>query len=135
MLLRLRRGERAVESVALVNSGYETRGPEVLLPLSLAEGLGLLPELPSGSVVREYVLADGSVARLIRVPDAVEVSAVEEDRVVGGVRASAAISEGVDEVLIGDKLAGALGIVALDFAEGLWCFRDELGKRERQSRA
>jgi len=37
------------------------------------------------------------------------------------------VAERADEALISDKLAGRLGIVALDFGEGLWCFRDELG--------
>ena len=27
-----------------------------------------------------------------------------------------------------------LGIVALDFGEGLWCFRDEIGRVTRRSR-
>jgi len=131
--LRLRRGSRSVDVVALVNSGYETLEPEVLVPASIAKELGLLPTLPPGSVVKEYVLADGTVTRLIRVPRAAMVSVVEEDRVVGDVEAHVVISDKADEVLISDKLAGKLGIVALDFAEGLWCFRDEIGKKVRKS--
>ena len=43
------------------------------------------------------------------------------------------ISDRADEPLISDKLAGALGIAVLDFAEGLWCFRDEIGVKARKS--
>lgn len=131
--LRLRGADRYADVVALVNSGYETLEPEVLVPSRVAEELGLLPTLPPGSAVKEYVLADGSTVRLIRIPRALNVSVVEEDRVVGDVEVSVVVSDKADEVLISDKLAGRLGIVALDFAEGLWCFRDELGKRVRKS--
>ena len=44
------------------------------------------------------------------------------------------MAERADEVLISDKLAGRLGIVALDFGEGLWCFRDELGRVDLSGR-
>jgi len=37
------------------------------------------------------------------------------------------VGERADEVLVSGKLAGRLSIVVLDFAEGLWCFRDEVG--------
>lgn len=131
--LRLRRGDRSVDVIALVNSGYETAEPEILLPSHIAEELGLLPSLPSGSMIKEYVLADGSVARLIRIPRTLRISIVEEDGVFGDVEASAVISDRADEVLISDKLAGRLGIVALDFAEGLWCFKNELGEKIRRS--
>ena len=132
MRLRGLRGGEA-EVVALVNSGYETSRPEMLLPASLAHQLGLYPALPQGSEVREYVLADGTRARLVRIPDALEVSVVTEDRVVGPVKCDVAIAEGAEEPLIGDKLADALSIVALAIGEGLWCFRDELGRRTRRS--
>jgi len=133
--LRLERGGRSLDVVALVNSGYEVAEPEILIPSPIAEALGLLPELPPGSVVREYVLADGSTVKLLRIPRAVRVSVVEEDRVVGGVEAHAVVCDKADEVLVSDKLAGRLGIVALDFGEGLWCFRDEIGVKTRRSYA
>lgn len=131
--LRLRVEGRHIDVVALVNSGYETLEPEVLVPSGIAEKLGLLPILPSGSMIKEYVLADGSVAKLIRIPKALKASVVEEDRIVGDVEVNVVISDKADEVLISDKLAGKLGIVALDFADGLWCFKDELGRKVRKS--
>lgn len=46
---------------------------------------------------------------------------------------SAIVSQGARYVLLNDKLLGRLGVVLLDFGEGIWCFRDELGRRERRS--
>ncbi len=132
--LRLVRGNYSIEVVALLNSGYETSDPELLVPVTTARELSLYPQLPQGSIIREYKLADGSVTRLIKVPRAILVYAVEEDRVVGPVETSIVIAERAEESLISDKLAGKLGIVVLDFAEGYWCFRDEVGRVTRKSK-
>ena len=135
--LRLARAsdrERSIEVVALVNSGYEVAEPEILLPSNVARELGLLPRLPDGSMVKEYFLADGSTTRLVWIPRAVRVHVVEEDRVEGGVESNVLVSDRAREPLISDKLAGRLGIVALDIGGGLWCFRDEIGKRVRRTR-
>jgi hypothetical protein len=132
--LRLSRGGHSVDVVALVNSGYETVEPEILVPPVTARELHVYPELPYGAVVGEYRLADGSTTKLIRIPRAVNVYVLEDDRVVGPVESSLVIAEKADEPLISDKLAGGLGIVALDFGEGLWCFRDEIGRVTRRSR-
>lgn len=130
--LRLESGESNVVAIALLNSGYEALRPEILLSLSCARELALYPP-PQESEVVEYVLADGSTRRLVRVPRALRVYAVEEDRIVGPVEADAVVSEGAEEPLISDKLAGKLGVAVIDFAEGIWCFRDELGRRERRT--
>ena len=139
MALRLRlRLESAkgssIDVIALVNSGYETTRPEILVPPDVAKALGYYPELPAGAMIREYVLADGSRTRLIKVMDAVKVHVVEEDRVVGGVISDLVISERAEEVLISDKLTDKLNIVMIAVGEGLWCFRDELGKKIRRTK-
>ena len=132
--LRLVRGDNNVEVIALVKSGYETLEPEILVPSNIAENLSLYPRLPQGAIIKEYKLADGSISKLIKISKAILVYAVEEDRVVGPVESSLAIAERAEEPLISDKLAGKLGIVALDFGEGLWCFGDEISKVTRRSR-
>lgn len=137
MVIRLRvrlksiRG-REVEVVALVGSGYESRRPEILIPANLARELGIYPVLPASAEVIEYVLADGSRTKLIRVRDALEVQVIANGRLNLPVRCDVVIAENAEEVLIGDKLADALGIVAIAMGEGLWCFRDELGKIVRR---
>ncbi|MGC8543290.1 MAG: hypothetical protein ACP5GZ_11825 [Vulcanisaeta sp.] len=124
---------RTMVTKALVTAGYETQEPEILIPRGIAEDLNLLPKLPSGSEVRNYVLADGTVTRLILIPNAVQVWVLENDREVGGIMAHVAVSERADEVLLSDKLVSKLGIVLLDIGEGIWCFKDEIGKTVRRS--
>ncbi|MCI4437857.1 MAG: hypothetical protein JHC33_13705 [Ignisphaera sp.] len=53
--LRILREDRVVEVITLVNSGYETASPQLMIPVSLAKVLGLWP--PS-SDARERVLED-----------------------------------------------------------------------------
>ena len=124
-------GARAVELVAIANSGFVSPEPEVLLPFSLAERLAL-SELAEPEAARK-TLGDGSEAVVLKYRGAVKVYVVEEDRVEGPVQAHALASPRALYPLLNDKLLGRLRIVLLDFAEGTWCFRDELGKRERKS--
>ncbi|MEM0223122.1 MAG: hypothetical protein QXJ99_01830 [Thermofilum sp.] len=56
--LKGRRGE-VVESVAVANAGYESEGPEVVIPVRVAERLGLWPKLPEGTEVQAYEVAEG----------------------------------------------------------------------------
>jgi len=132
--LRVSRGRsRGVELIALVNSGYETETPELLVPPWVAEELGLYPRLPRGSEVRDYVLADGSRTKLIRIRSAVEVRVITEDRISEPSECDIVIAEGAEEPLISDKLADALKVAIIAVGEGLWCFRDEVGRKLRKS--
>lgn len=127
--LRLVASARELEIVGIANSGFIGREPEVAFPKRVAEELGVLAKEP---VYEERVLADGTTVRLPTYHDAVEVYVVAGDREVGPVRASAVVSGG-KYVLLNDKLLGELGVVCLDFADGLWCFRDEVGRKVRAS--
>ena len=129
--VRLEASGGSVEAVALVNSGYESARPEILVPEGIAARLGVGGA--EGAEVREYVLADGSTSRLTRYRSAVRVYVLAEDRVVGPVTADLVVARAADEPLISDKLADALMISAVAIGEGLWCFRDELGRRVRRS--
>jgi hypothetical protein len=125
--VKLCRGSACVEVLAIANSGFVGAEPEVLVPPRVSEALfGPSPQVE----LVERVLADGSRALLPRALEAVEVYAVEEDRMVGPVKARAYI--GGRFALLNDKLLGRLGIVIIDAGEGLWCFRDELGLRTRR---
>ncbi|MFB6470511.1 MAG: hypothetical protein TU36_004670 [Vulcanisaeta sp. AZ3] len=122
-------GKTAVTK-ALVTTGFETTEPEILIPRSVAEDLDLLPKLPSGSEIRSYTLADGTITRLIFIPSAVQVQVIEDDRVSDSVVANVIVSEKANEALLSDKLASRLGIVLLDIGEGVWCFKDELSSNK-----
>ena len=123
--LRIRRGNVEVVTSALVNSGFETSDPEVILPPALADILRVRG-------VAEYRVAGGGNTSGIRVGE-VMVKLVLDDRETEEVRAVGTMLLGEDEVLISDRLASVLGIVILDPYEGLWCVKDELGKKVRKS--
>jgi len=121
--VRVRCGERELTTVALLNTGFESDEPEILLPLRAAERLGLWPP-PAGARTETYVSASGYM-RVVRVPRAGTVAVLAEDRCSEEVPADFIISELTDEVLLNDRLIGRLRIVILDPGEGLWRFRDE----------
>ena len=124
-------GKRSIDVVALVNSGFISFEPELLLPASLAEQLELSKVFKSSTM--ERLLADGSRARLVKFPRSVIVKVVCDDRESDPVEASVLVAERASLPLVNDKLVGKLRVVILDAGEGLWCFRDELGKKIRRS--
>jgi len=119
--LRLRYCDKVLETSALVNTGFETPNPQILLPVKVAERLSLWPELPRDTLVEIYDTAGGPV-RVYRVRNAVNVEIPEKGI---SVIADAVISHTEVEVLISDKLADELMIVIERPGEGIWRFRDE----------
>jgi predicted aspartyl protease len=57
--VRIKYGDASLDLVALVNTGYETDVPEILVPVSVAEKLGIYPRLPDGTIVETYKTAAG----------------------------------------------------------------------------
>ena len=119
----LQSNEEVITS-ALVNSGFEAETPQLLIPRSLAVRLGLWPPPPEARLV-EVGTAGGPVRNYL-IPNALAVSAVTDDRVVGPIKCDAMISSLEYEVLISDVLGSELGIVILDL-RGKWRFSDEEG--------
>jgi len=124
---------RDVITSALANSGFETEEPEVVLPLRVAEKLGLYPRLPSGTVVEEYVGVGGFRVSTFRVSRVLKVYVVCEDRVKGPIEATAIITPGENEVILSDKALDALGIILTKPGEGLWRFNDDAPDTVRRS--
>ncbi|MCX8205031.1 MAG: hypothetical protein N3H31_05220 [Candidatus Nezhaarchaeota archaeon] len=121
--LKIALSGRSVEAVALVNTGFEGDAPELLIPLHVAERLGIWPTLPEDALIETYRSASG-LMRVYRVKGA-EASLIAEDVRPSTVPVYLAISEYTDEVLINDQLTSCLGIVIEDPAEGLWRLRGE----------
>ena len=117
--VRSRLSGKAVETIALINSGFETLKPQSIIPMKLAEVLGLWPSLPKNSYIKEYGTAAGSIKMYVA-PDVLEVCIVVDGHCISIATSDAVISLIEEEVLIGDKLAGKLGIMVYDFAEGIW---------------
>ena len=126
--VRMHYGGRYVEGLGIANSGFAGREPEVALPREHVRGL--LGEAPKAILV-EKTLADGSRTLLPKLVEPLDAYVVAEDRVEGPVRAYAYVTRG-GFILLNDALLSALQVAIIDPLEGVWCFRDELGKRERK---
>ncbi|MEM2187185.1 MAG: hypothetical protein QXI60_03845 [Thermofilaceae archaeon] len=109
--------------MAVANAGYESEGPEVI-PVRVAERLGLWPRLPEGTEVQAYEVAGGLKVRSYVIGDCLEVQVVAEDAASDPVR-TAAVMEGESEILLSDASISAHRIVIEDPKRGLWRFRGE----------
>ncbi|MBI4613969.1 MAG: hypothetical protein HY720_10205 [Planctomycetes bacterium] len=129
------KGDRPAEirTVALANSGYEAGKSDLSLPIAAANLLGLWPPPPEAH--REVVQAYGGLLEIAALPDAVRVRVLTSDRDGPVVNAGVLFTQTDNEVVLSDWLVGALAIVLLEPGIGAWCFRDELGQRNRASEA
>lgn len=116
----------------MVNTGFESPGPELVLPEATAQRLEI-GRRPKGARRVPYVAVAGRKLSLLRLPTSVEVVLLAGDREKDPVGASALVTRGETEVLLSDKLAGALAIAIEDAGEGLWRLREEPPERARKS--
>lgn len=120
-----------IETSALINSGFTTERPQLLIPRKLAEELGLWP-LPPQALIVELATAGGPIRNYL-IPEALEVQVVEPDKCSRVVKADVIISNIEDEVLVNDILSEELGIVLLGIASGKWRFMDDPPSKVRRS--
>lgn len=117
--VQLKRDERVVDGVALVNSGYEApEEPEIHLPLKLVSMLGFkLKERETyravGVNVEAYILGY------------IDVRVVEAERSSSWIRARAVCTKDEYEILLSDHLTESLGIEPIKPASGYWRFSGE----------
>ncbi|MHA1709905.1 MAG: hypothetical protein ACTSXJ_08830 [Candidatus Baldrarchaeia archaeon] len=88
--IKSKRTGRTVETAALVNSGFKTDTAQLLIPLRLAERLGLWP--PSLEVRRDEYGTSGGDVTLYVIPNELIVSVVAENRESDEVMCDAVIS-------------------------------------------
>jgi len=125
---------KVLEATALVNTGFETEGPQLLLPVKAAEKLDLWPNLPPEARVEIYDTAGGPM-RVYLILQKAKTAVLTEDRESREVLSDIVISHTEVEILISDKLAGKMQIVIEDPGEGIWRFRDDSPERKRVSQA
>jgi len=128
----IKAGERELETAALVNTGYGSDEPEIVVPARLAEKLGMWPEFPKGTKVEVYS-SIGGVVSLYLVPRAASVILKARDRDTKSVPVHVVISDKENEVLLSDKLLDALNIELKRPGAGIWKFLDDPPDRERVS--
>jgi hypothetical protein len=121
--LRIRTTEgRAVEAIALLNSGFEAPTPQLIVPIDVAKELGLWP--PEGAVEVELETVGGPV-RAWFYPRRAFVKVVASDAESKEVLTDVIVAPTVNEPLISDMLADELEIAVEAFGRGLWRFRWE----------
>ncbi|RJX15295.1 hypothetical protein CW703_06875 [Candidatus Bathyarchaeota archaeon] len=124
-------GFESVEAVAIANSGFVGMEPEILIPPTIARQLKL-HEIGEPEIFTK-VTGDGRRVKFKGYKASGKVYIITEDRVEGPVISTILLSTRGRYILFNDKLLSRLKIVLLDFGEGTWCFRDELGRKERKT--
>jgi len=109
--LRARASGGAIEVSALINSGFETDSPQLLIPMRLARRLALYPPPITSSIIE--IGTAGGPSRVFLIREALEVWAITDDREVGPKLVDVLISPIEEEVLVNDKLTEELGIILL----------------------
>ncbi len=129
--LKLECRESTVETPALANSGYESETPQVLVPIKLAEKLGLWP--PARGLEESEFETAGGPLRVWIAPRACRARVVAASTTSRDVEADIVVSPVADEVLLSDKMISELEIALEDVGRGLWRFRWEPREVERRS--
>jgi len=121
---------RGVETVALVNSGFESSEPDICVPLGLAKRLGLWPPV---SFESEEAMTAGGEVPLFRLPARAEVQLLAGGEVKSSSPCSIVANPYIDEALLSDYLIDELGIVPISFRRGLWRHRSDPEGAVRES--
>jgi hypothetical protein len=131
--IQRRKGQQVVQTPALLNSGYESEIPELLLPAALAQRLGLSPDLPEEAQSISYETA-GGITQMYRIEGALNVRALVQGRDTDTVICSAAISELEREAILSDAAIEKLCIEVFSPHSGKWKFIDEKDLRDSVAR-
>lgn len=114
--------KRHLEGAALLNGGFSSKAPSLLLPRKAA--LTLFPQYPAGTRPMGATTAGGRVS-LRAASEPAWVHVVTQDRKGPNVRFQVVVSEEEDEILVSDYGIDALGVKIERQGEGLWRFADE----------
>ncbi|MEM1537754.1 MAG: hypothetical protein QXK12_08580 [Candidatus Nezhaarchaeales archaeon] len=128
--LRIEVNGKSVEEVSLLNSGYEAPTPQLLIPVKVAEKLGLWPPIHAFEVTLDTA---GGPLKAWLYAGIAKVNIMAEDVEPRKASTDIVVSLLADEPLINDKLADALEIAVEAFGRGLWRFRWEPKEKLRES--
>ncbi|MEM3506052.1 MAG: hypothetical protein QW589_05065 [Candidatus Bathyarchaeia archaeon] len=119
-----------IDTVALLNSGYEAPTPQLLVPINIARSLGLWPPEEASEITLESA---GGPLRVWYYPRKAYTKIITEDLESKEVLVDIVVSPLADEALINDMLAEELEIAVESFGKGLWRFRWEPKEKTRAS--
>jgi hypothetical protein len=120
--VRLRVGDRVFEGRALLNSGFETDAPDIVIPVDVAKELGLWP--PKTATIALLETGGGEVSLPCYTSHGI-LELVLPGRSSKAVNVNIIVNPHVDEIVISDYVASELGIILLDFKKGLWRLTDD----------
>jgi hypothetical protein len=125
-------GDKVIETTALVNSGFETETPQLLVPHKFILSNNIDLNILEKPRIQEYDTAGGPIIMYIY-PEACTINVIEEDRASKNVKADLVISPIEKEVLMSDALTEELEIIIMSPKRGLWKFADDPQNKIRQS--
>ncbi len=128
--LRICIRDNCITTKALVNSGYESEGPELAMPVELAKELNIWP--PTEFILEEAYTA-GGLTQIYIIKEKARVNLVLDNKYVEDVETRLVINPYLDEVLISDQLIDALGIIVISYGRGLWRHKSDPENRVRES--
>jgi hypothetical protein len=115
-------GAGPLESTAVLNGGFESERPCLLLPAAAAAKiLRRMPE-DSDRIVAEVA---GGTTTFLLACDNLTIRIVTPERKGPAVACDAIVSMGDREILVSDTAIDALGVEVRSFGKGLWKFSDE----------
>ncbi|PCN50686.1 hypothetical protein B6U99_03020 [Candidatus Geothermarchaeota archaeon ex4572_27] len=122
---------RSSECVAVVNTGFRSPRPDIIVPPSVARTLGIYPP-PEDALEVEADTGGGPVIVYL-IPEILEVKVLAGDRESKTIVCNAVVNPLESEVLISDKLTEELGVQILYPSRGIWRFADDPPGVERRS--
>jgi len=120
--VRIIRDSSIIETSALVNSGFESDSPDIVVPLEVAKRLGLWPPREASVAVLET--GGGEVFTTYN-EYAAEVELVLNDREPKRAVVNVITNPHMHEVVLSDYVSSLFGIILLDIKKGLWKLADD----------
>lgn len=120
--VRLRHRLFTLETSALVNSGFETESPDIVVPVEAAKRLGLWPPRNASLTVME---TGGGEISIPYYELAADLELILHGREAKKVVVNIIVNPHIHEVVLSDYVASMLGIILLDLKRGLWRLADD----------
>jgi len=128
--VRIKRGGKVIESLALLNSGFESDSPDIAVPIEVAAGLGLWPPRSAATAVLD---TGGGEISVPYYKSCAELELILEDREPKKAEVNIIVNPHLDEIALSDYVASELGIILLDFKRGVWRLNDDPPDKIRRS--
>lgn len=119
--IRLKHNEKSVETSALVNSGFETDAPDIVIPVEVAKRLNLWPP----KEVSFAIVDTGGEISTPYYESIVELELILPDKKTKKEIVNVIINPHIHEVLLSDYVSSILGIILLNIKKGLWRLSDD----------